>query len=67
MFLKPLHHALKVDFWDIDDMAHKILSVIGHESLYDELQVNGKEEVKKNLIVQTAAQARCVSIYESLI
>jgi len=62
---EALHHALKVDFWDIDDMAHKILSVIGHESLYDELQLNGKEEVKK-FNWQTAAQ-RCVTIYESLI
>ena len=33
-----LHHSLKVDFWDIDDMAHKILSLISYEPLNTHLR-----------------------------
>lgn len=28
-----LHHSLKVDFWDTEDMAHKILSLLTYETL----------------------------------
>lgn len=40
-------HALKVDFWDVDEMAHKILSVLSYPSLRDTLSDNGRVEVRK--------------------
>lgn len=42
-----VRHALKIDFWDIDEMANKILSVVGHDVLHQTLSENGKAEVTK--------------------
>ncbi len=39
-----LTHALKVDFWDIDEMVNKILAVIRHRSLHKTLRENGKKQ-----------------------
>jgi len=40
-----VQNALKVDFWDVDEMANKILSVISFPSLQNTLQLNGRNEV----------------------
>ena len=40
-----VQYALKVDFWDVDEMANKILSVISFPSLQNTLQLNGRNEV----------------------
>lgn len=40
-----VQNALKVDFWDVDEMANKILSVISFHSLKQTLQSNGRDEV----------------------
>jgi len=40
-----IENALKVDFWDIDEMATKILAVLKHKALADELIVNGKSDL----------------------
>ena len=39
-----LHHSLKVDFWDNDEMAHKILSLLRYETLNSHL----REEAHKH-------------------
>lgn len=39
-------HALKADFWDVDDMADKIVSVLRHPELRETLAVNGQREAK---------------------
>lgn len=39
-----LQNALKVDFWDIDDMADKIISLLEHTELHDELSERGLAE-----------------------
>ncbi|MDP3982418.1 MAG: glycosyltransferase family 4 protein [bacterium] len=59
-----LSHALKADFWDVEDMAHKILSVIAYPALRKELQTNGK----RNALARSwnhAAQD-CSDIYQTL-
>ncbi len=40
-----VQNALKVDFWDIDEMANKILSVISFHALKQTLNENGQQEV----------------------
>ena len=40
-----LHHALKVDFWDVRDIAEKILSVLRRPALRRTLVESGREEV----------------------
>lgn len=42
---ETVRHALKVDFWDTDEMANKILSVVGNPALCVTLGENGKREV----------------------
>lgn len=58
-------HCLKADFWDTDDMANKIVSVLRYNDLYKSLKTNGKEEVKKFSWDKPAR--RCVEIYEELL
>ncbi len=42
-----LTHVLKVDFWDIDEMANKILAVLKHPPLQKTLRQHGTTELKK--------------------
>lgn len=42
-----LTHALKVDFWDIDEMANKILAVLNHPPLQRTLRQHGQIELYK--------------------
>ncbi len=60
-----LTHALKVDFWDTEDMANKILGVISHRSLWETLWGNSREEVKK--VTWDAASKKCIDYYEKII
>ncbi len=57
-----LTHALKVDFWDIDEMANKIVAVLRHPPLSQTLREHGNLEIKK-LTWEGAAKA-CESTYE---
>jgi len=42
-----LKNTLKVDFWDTEDLAEKILSCLRYESLTSELEERGREEVAR--------------------
>ena len=39
-------NCFKVDFWDIDEMANKIVSLLRYESLWTTLVENGKREIE---------------------
>jgi len=41
-----VRHALKVDFWDVDEMANKILSVVGYPGLRQALAENAAREAE---------------------
>ncbi|MEO0511308.1 MAG: glycosyltransferase family 4 protein [Planctomycetota bacterium] len=41
-----LTHALKIDFWDIDEMANKIVAVLKHAPLSQTLRQNQPHELK---------------------
>ncbi|MEM4268341.1 MAG: glycosyltransferase family 4 protein [Candidatus Woesearchaeota archaeon] len=58
-------HCLKVDFWDIDQLSNKILSVIKYNSLHSELCSNGQEEIKKFNWKEPAR--KCINIYNQVI
>ncbi|MFH1370038.1 MAG: glycosyltransferase family 4 protein [Planctomycetota bacterium] len=57
-----IKHALKVDFWDVDDIANKIVAVLTYPSLGITLRNHGNYEVRK-LRWKDSAQ-RCAKIYE---
>jgi glycosyltransferase involved in cell wall biosynthesis len=42
-----LSHVLKVDFWDVDEMANKILAVLRHPPLQKTLRHHGSIELQK--------------------
>ncbi len=42
-----LTHVLKVDFWDTDEMANKVLAVLRHEPLRNTLRQQGQFELEK--------------------
>ncbi len=54
-------HALKVDFWDVNELVNKVISVLDHCELKDELANNGHQEVKKFSWDKTAQ--RCIDVY----
>ncbi len=60
-----LSHALKADFWDIDDTADKIISTLDNKCLHDSLKENGMRELDKNAWV--VAARKCLSVYKRLI
>lgn len=60
-----LKNALKTDFWDVDDMADKMLSVVKYKSLHDELVENGKRDVAACNWPKAASE--CMQVYRSLI
>lgn len=41
-----LRNALKVDFWDVQDMANKILALLRYPALQESLTAEGREEVR---------------------
>ncbi|MDQ3439080.1 MAG: glycosyltransferase [Planctomycetota bacterium] len=57
-----LQHALKVDFWDINEMANKIIAVLRHPPLASTLRQHGSFEVGRMSWID-AARA-CVQVYE---
>lgn len=59
-----LNHALKVDFWDVDEMANKILAVLRHPPLQRTLRQHGQIELRKLSWRDSAAQLK--TIYERI-
>jgi glycogen(starch) synthase len=42
---EALHHCLRVDFWDTDEMANKIISLLRYDPLHKTLASHGKTEI----------------------
>ena len=60
-----LTHALKVDFWDIDEIANKIIAVLKYPPLQQTLASYGNFEVRKLRWADSAA--KCIRIYEEML
>jgi len=41
-----LRHALRVDFWDVEEMANKVVGLLHHAPLWQELSEAGRREVR---------------------
>lgn len=59
-----LTHALKVDFWDTQDMADKIVAVLKHPPLSRTLREQADIEVRR--LTWDDAAARCCRVYEQV-
>jgi glycosyltransferase involved in cell wall biosynthesis len=60
-----LHHALKVDFWDIDQLADLIISALEYPELRADLVSMAREEVKR--LHWDASAKRTVEIYQEIL
>lgn len=59
-----LKHSLKADFWDIDDMANKVLGVLEHPALQKTLSKSSRKEAKG--INWNEAAQKCILLYNEL-
>lgn len=60
-----LTHVLKVDFWDVNEMANKIIAVLKYPPLQLTLREHGNFEVRK--LRWSGAAQRCRQIYHSVL
>jgi glycogen(starch) synthase len=60
-----LQHVLKVDFWDVNEMANKIIAVLKHPPLHTTLREHGSFEVRK--LSWTDAAKACSDVYNELV
>src|SRR3989338_5603628 len=60
-----LTHALKSDFWDIDDMTDKIVNVLSSPGLKQTLGVLGASDAERASWEKSAG--KCVTIYKQLV
>lgn len=59
-----LEHVLKVDFWDVDDLANKIVAVITNPALASTLRQNSMAELRR--LNWTTAAERCLAGYAAV-
>lgn len=60
-----LHHALKVDFWDVNEMANKILAVLKHDDLHVTLRDNAQTQV--NSISWDKSARKVLDVYKKVV
>ncbi len=58
-------HVLKVDFWDIDEMANKILATLRYPIMQKQLVQEGKKEISR--LSWKVAANKIVNIYKRLL
>jgi len=60
-----ISHVLKVDFWDVEDMANKILAALRYPVLHEQLKREGRQEIHR-LSWKHSAQ-KVLSLYQRLL
>ncbi|MBI2144649.1 glycosyltransferase family 4 protein [Candidatus Woesearchaeota archaeon] len=60
-----LSHCLQVDFWDIDQMANKIVAALRYKELHSELRRNGYDEASK--LSWSGSAQKCIGVYNLLL
>lgn len=61
---EKLIHCLKTDFWDVEDMSAKILSVVSYKELKECLSENGEKNASQ--FCWRKAAEHCLNIYNNL-
>jgi glycosyltransferase involved in cell wall biosynthesis len=57
-----INHALKVDFWDTDDLANKMIAALTYDPLHEVLKHHGMLEIK-GFTWEAPADA-CIKVYD---
>ena len=56
-------HVLKVDFWDVDEMANKILAALRYPVLHQQLMKEGRQEIKRLSWQRAAEKVRAIYLH----
>jgi len=56
-----LDHVLKVDFWDVDEIANKIIAILKHPSLVAEIVERSREQLRS--VHWKKAAGKIVDVY----
>jgi glycosyltransferase involved in cell wall biosynthesis len=59
-----LNHCFKVDFWDTDEMANKIIALLRYQPLYATMGQSSKREVQ--LFTWDRVAERTLEVYRGL-
>ncbi len=59
-----LTHALKVDFWDVEEMANKILAALRYDALHQQLARESRHELRR--LSWRCAAEKVVGVYQRL-
>jgi glycosyltransferase involved in cell wall biosynthesis len=60
-----MRHALKVDFWDVDQLANQIIAVLKYPELRQAMVASAGEEVRR--VHWDAAAKKTLGIYGSVV
>lgn len=60
-----MSHVLKVDFWDVDQMANKILSALRYPAMRQQLVQEGQQEIKR--LSWKHAASKVIALYKRLL
>jgi len=63
-FAEAFNNCLKVDFWDTDEMANKIISLLRYDPLRKTIAVEGKREV--SLFTWDRVADKTIEVYRSV-
>src|SRR5690606_23638571 len=58
---EALTHVLKVDFWDVDEMANKIVAVLKYPPLSQTLRFHGSFDLRR--LTWDGAAEKCERVY----
>jgi glycosyltransferase involved in cell wall biosynthesis len=58
-----LHNAFKVDFWDIDEMADKVIALASYRALHDDMRDYGLAELAEPRFTLDEPARRTVDVY----
>ena len=60
-----IKHCLKVDFWDVNEISNKIISLLRYQALSETIKENAYSEVQK--LNWDVPAEKCIEIYNELI
>jgi len=60
-----IRHCLKVDFWDVNELSNKIISLLRYKPLHETLKDNAYFEVKK--FNWDVPAEKCIEVYNEVI
>ncbi|PIW97197.1 4-alpha-glucanotransferase, partial [Candidatus Kaiserbacteria bacterium CG_4_8_14_3_um_filter_38_9] len=63
--VEVMTHVLKVDFWDVEEMANQILAVLRYEALGKQLREYGRQEI--NRLSWSEAAKKIYQLYRNLV